>query len=231
VESYLANAEAYGIYILAAGVLLGAIGSLWLVVSAFRQHLGWGLAVLLLVPLGSLAFLVVHFRRAWLPMFVILIGASWIATAFLAPALHMQWYGLNDWERVVEGEVHLTLTGWNKPNSDYAKLAKRSDVVVLQMANKDVTDDTLAYLKNLTNLRELDLENTQITDEGLKTLKGFESLQDLRLRNTKITDAGFREHLLPLKNLKNLDVRDTDVSSKTMREWKKADSENRKYLR
>lgn len=229
-ETYLANAESLGVYFLGAGVLISAVGMLWLVVRGFRQHIGWGLAILLLIPLGALAFAVVHFRKAWLPAILVLLGAFCIATAFLAPALHMQLYGLGAWERIVEGEVHLTLTKWDSPSSDYAKLEKRDDIVVLQMANADVTDDTLLYLRNLSKLRELDLNNTQITDDGLKHLKNLSSLEELRLRKTKITDAGFREHLMPLKSLKNLDVRETGVTGKILREWKKADKENRKHL-
>lgn len=230
-EPYLANAEAYGIYLLLAGLLLATIGLAWLIVNAFREHIGWGLAVLLVTALAAPVFLILHFRRAWLPILLVLLGGLLIAVAFLAPILHVSWYGLGEWESVVDGEVHLTLTGWSKSADDYAMLEKRDDVVVLQMANEDVTDETLLYLKNMTRLRELDLERASITDEGLKTLKSLPALEDVRLRKTKITDAGFREHVLPLPKLKNVDVRDTQVTSKTMREWKKADPENRKYLK
>jgi hypothetical protein len=229
-EAYLANTEVYGIYLLLGGAFLLAVGALWLVISGFREHVAWGLALIVVWPLAFIAYLVLHFRKAWFPAALTMLGGLLICTAFLAPILHLKLYGLTAWERVVDGEVHLTLTGWDKPATDYAKLAERDDIVVLQMANEDVTDDTLHHLKNLTRLRELDLERTQITDEGLKSLKDLPALEDLRLRKTKITDAGFRESLLPLKNLKNLDVRDTEVASKTMREWKKADPENRKYL-
>lgn len=229
-EAYLANAEAYGIYLLLGGALVLAIGGVWLIVRAFGEHVLWGLALLFAFVLACPAFLCLHFRKAWLPTLLIVAGGLSMGLAFAAPILHLKWYGLGEWEKMVDGEVHLTLTGWNKPDSDYGKLATRDDIVVLQMANADVTDDTLVHLKNLTRLRELDLERTQITDEGLKRLKELPALEDLRLRKTKITDAGFREHLLPLPGLKNVDVRDTEVTAKTMREWKKADPDHRKYL-
>ncbi len=230
-EAYLASVEVYGVYLLLGGALLAAISFLWLVISGFRQHIGWGFAMILLGPIVCIAYLFVHFRKAWLPTLLLLLAGLCMVSAFFAPILLLHWYGLGEWERTVDGEVHLTLTGWNKPGSDYAKLEKRTDVVVLQMANDDVTDETLTYLKNLTQLRELDLERAQITDEGLKVIKDLPSLEDLRMRKTKITDAGFRTHLLALPRLKNVDVRDTEVTSKTMREWKKVDSENRKYLK
>lgn len=229
-EEYLANAEAYGVYVLFAGALLVIIGGIWLIVRAFQEHVGWGLGVLFFSIIAAPAFLILHFRQAWLPALILAVGGLAMSMAFFAPVAHLHWYGLAAWEKTVNGEVHLTLTGWNKPDSDYAKLEKRDDIVVLQMANEDVTDETLHYLKNLSKLREPDLERAQITDEGLKFIKELPALEDLRLRKTKITDAGFRTHLLPLPRLKNLDVRDTAVTSKTMREWKKADPENRKYL-
>jgi hypothetical protein len=54
-------------------------------------------------------------------------------------------------------------------------------------------------------------------------------LESLRLKNTRITDAGFRAHLLELDSLKEIDVRDSQVKSKTLRDWKKQ-KEGRKFL-
>lgn len=99
--------------------------------------------------------------------------------------------------------------------------------MVLQMANSDVNDETLRYLAGLKQLRELDLNNTQVTDAGLKELAELPKLRDLRLARTKITDDGFRQYLLGKESLMNLDLTGTSVASKTVREWKSANSERK----
>src|SRR5437899_2914318 len=66
-------------------------------------------------------------------------------------------------DKLVDGERHLTLTGWDR--TDYADfLGRKPDAVVLQMANADVTDDTLALLADMTRLRRLDVSHSQVTD-------------------------------------------------------------------
>jgi hypothetical protein len=52
--------------IVCIGIGVFALGSLWLIVEAFREHVGWGLAVLLL-PIATLAFLVHAWQRAKQP--------------------------------------------------------------------------------------------------------------------------------------------------------------------
>ncbi len=48
---------------------------------------------------------------------------------------------------VVDGQRHLTLTGWDR--KDYSILKLKPDVVVLQMANPDVTDQSLESLQEM----------------------------------------------------------------------------------
>jgi hypothetical protein len=128
----------------------------------------------------------------------------------------------------VDGEVHVTLTGI--PNYDYAKLARFQQAAVLQMANRDVTDETLKLLRGFTQLKELDLNDTAVTDDGLAELQHCPRLETLRLKNTRISDAGFRAHLLDRDSLKEIDVRETQVKSKTLRDWK-MQREGRKFLK
>jgi hypothetical protein len=68
---------------------------------------------------------------------------------------------------------------------DYAALTSRRDTAVLQMANEDLTDHTLQYLKGMTHLHSLDVSGTQITDEGLRVLAELPRLRELRLARTK----------------------------------------------
>ena len=122
--------------------------------------------------------------------------------------------------KIVAGERHLTLTGWDR--HDYSVITKFPDTVVLQMANSDVNDDTLKFLVGLNRLRELDLNDSQITDACLVTISKLPNLHDLRMARTKITDEGFRQNLLAKESLLNLDLTATSVASKTVREWKAA---------
>jgi hypothetical protein len=128
----------------------------------------------------------------------------------------------------VNGKVHVTLTGI--PNYDYAKLPRFQQAAVLQMANPDVTDETLTLLRGFTQLKELDLNDTAITDAGLAELQHCPRLETLRLKNTRITDAGFRTHLLNRDSLKEIDARETQVKSRSLRDWK-MQKEGRKFLK
>jgi hypothetical protein len=128
----------------------------------------------------------------------------------------------------VNGEVHVTLTGI--PNYDYAKLPRFQEAAVLQMANPDVTDETLKSLRGFTRLKELDLNDTAVTDAGLAELQNCPRLETLRLKNTRITDAGFRAHLLDRDGLREIDVRETQVKSRTLRDWK-MQKEGRRFLK
>jgi hypothetical protein len=120
-------------------------------------------------------------------------------------------------ERLVEDERHLTLTGWDR--HDYGLLADRPDVVVLQMANADVTDETLIALPRFDRLRELDLNDTAITDAALAWIAALPALERLRLANTAITETGFRTALMPHERLRELDLQGTAVSADTVSAW------------
>ena len=118
-------------------------------------------------------------------------------------------------DKLVDGQRHLTLTGWDR--KDYSVLRLKPDVVVLQMANPDVTDQSLEPLKEMKALQELDLSGTQVTDAGLKILKDLPALTRLRLARTKITDQGFHDALFAKDSLMQLDLRGTHVSHETVR--------------
>lgn len=220
--------EKYGILVLAFAAVLGLGAFLWLVVRAFRMHWAWGLGCLLFPPVAIL-FAGVHFRRVTGPLILLLVAALLMGGTFGLSSFLAHYASLGPREKLVDGELHLTLTGWDR--TDYALLQTKPETVVLQMANPDVTDDTLRYLKGMTRLRELDLNDTQITDAGLPLLTQLPALQILRLRQTRITDQGFREHLAGKTTLRELDLRQTDVASKTLRAWKAENKDQRKYLR
>lgn len=207
--------EEYIPYIFLTGLALSAIGFFALLVGAFQVNWRWGILVLIFPPL-ALAFAMKHYRQAWIPAATLALGFA--LTVF--PPLYMTLIpiDLGPRERVVGDERHLTLTGWDR--QDYALIAQKPDVVILQMANPDVTDATISYLKDFAKLRELDLNDTKVTDSSLDTLRTLRALQRLRLRNTAITDDGFKRVLAEMDSLKELDLRGTSIGKESVQGWK-----------
>ncbi len=195
--------ESYALYINLAGLAVIAVGCLGLTVRAFR-----------------------HWRKGLAPL--MLIGIGLVVTGFPPVYRLLVPIDLGPRERVVDGQRHITLTGWDR--NDYTFLGSKRDVAVLQMANHDVTDRTLELLKGMYALKALDLDNTQVTDAGLKILKDLPALNALHLRNTRITDRGFQDELATKESLRQLDLTGTQVSQETAQAWRKA-KDGRRVLR
>jgi hypothetical protein len=157
-------------------------------------------------------------KRLQAPFVSIVIAALLTGTPIVLNSFLSRTIDLKPLNPLVNGERHLTLTGWK--GSDYSVIVPLSDTIVLQMANPNVTDDTLKYIEGFNAIRELDLNNTQITDEGLEAIARIPKLRDLRLAQTKITDDGFRKHLLEKESLMNLDLSGTKISAEVINEWK-----------
>lgn len=187
--------DSYALYINLAGLAVIAVGCLGLIVRGFR-----------------------HWRKGLAPM--MLIGLGLMITGFPPAYRLLVPIDLGPRERIVDGQRHITLTGWDR--NDYTFLGSKQDVAVLQMANPDVTDRTLELLKGMNALKDLDLNNTQVTDAGLKILKDLPALNTLRLKNTKITDQGFQEELAGKESLLLLDLTGTQVSQGTAQAWRQA---------
>jgi hypothetical protein len=216
--------EVIGLYVLAAAAILVVIASLWLLVKAFKQSVWWGLGVLFFPPL-ALLFVVFHFKPSRGPLAVFLLAGLLVAGALVAGQLSVT---RDPRIKIVDGEKHITLT--RAEVDDYAILAKHPDVVVLQMANDDVTDDTLKHLEGMSQLRELDLNDTKVTDAGLALIAQLPKLEELRLARTMITDDGFRRYLLNKPELMKLDLTGCKkVRGKTKREWQ-AQNQERKLV-
>jgi len=222
--------ETYGVYILAVGAVLSVLGYLWLLVRAWRVDWRWAVGILL-VPLVLPVFVFMKFRHAALPTLLLLLGVA-MAGGTVGVNLYLAHHiDLGPREKIVDGERHITLTGWDNPPEDYVLLETKPDTVVLQMANSDVTDATLEYLVGLSELKELDLNDTQITDDALALIAQLPRLRLLRLRGTKVTDEGFQQHLMNKDTLRELDVRETGIASKTLRKWKSTQKEVRRVLK
>jgi hypothetical protein len=209
--------EEYAFFVLIAGLLIAAVGCLWLVIAAFKVRKLWGFGVLFFPPL-VLVFIYAHFRKSLPALIVLVISGLFLGAPYAANFYSERHAHRDPREKIVDGEMHLTLTNWD--GADYSFLEKKPQTVVVQMANPDVTDDTLKYLRGMDHLRELDLNDTNVTDEGLVVLAELPQLQILRLARTKITDAGFRKHLSDKRSLVNLDLTGTAVKGKSKRDWR-----------
>jgi hypothetical protein len=209
--------EGRAFYMQLGGLAVAAMGWIWLLTRAFRQHRRWGLASLILPPVGFV-FAGRHPRKGAAPL--ILFVLSILVAAM--PALYTLFVPLDlgPLESIVDGQRHLTLTGWDR--KDYSILKLKPDVVVLQMANPDVTDKSLESLQEMQALQELDLSGTQVTDTGLKILKDLPVLSTLRLARTKITDQGFHSTLFAKDSLMRLDLSGTQVGRETVQAWRNA---------
>jgi hypothetical protein len=207
----------YALYFNLVGLAVIVVGWIWMVARAFRHRTGSGFSVLL-VPPTAVLFGTWHWRKGLAPLMLIALG---LVIAGFPPAYRLLVPpDLGPRERTIDGQRHITLTGWDR--KDYALLGSKRDVVVLQMANSDVTDQTLQNLKGMDALKELDLNNTQVSDAGLAILKDLPALMSLRLKNTRITDQGFRETLANKEQLMQLDLTGTAVTPDTVRAWREA---------
>ena len=86
-----------------------------------------------------------------------------------------------------------------------------ASVVWLASNSNEISDEELAHLAELTQLRGFDLEGTQITDAGLAQLAGLKQLRSLYLPRTQITDAGL-VYLAGLTQLQRLNLQSTKIT-------------------
>jgi hypothetical protein len=219
--------EQYGLYLLAAGAVLALLSFVLLVRAGFKLRRLWGFGMLFFPPVAAV-FVVRHFRQARGALLVGLLAALVLATPYALSYYERHFVKLAPYEQMVDGERRITLTGL--ADFDYATLQDKRDTVVLQMANADVSDQTLEYLRGMNRLRKLDLSGTRITDEGLRVLADLPGLQELYLARTAITDEGFRKYLAPREGLLKLDLTGTQVKGKTKRDWKKHKPDEREFV-
>ena len=92
-----------------------------------------------------------------------------------------------------------------------------------------ITDETLAQLQQIPDLRWLYLQGTSITDDQLKYLSPLTSLLRLHLEKTNVGDAGLK-HLLPLRELEYLNLYGTQVSDEALPTLQQLTSLKQLYL-
>ncbi|MFQ3593379.1 MAG: hypothetical protein SNJ82_09380 [Gemmataceae bacterium] len=226
--------EHYLVFLVLAGLFLVAGALFWCLIRAFRQAWYWGLLSLLIPPLvlywsahaprcGEAAQGRKPLHRA--PLALIVLGCVLILGTITWNAYQARNVTFGEREKLVEGQRHLTLTGWNK--DDYSLLAQKPDVYLLQMANPDVTNQTLRLIEGFERLEVLDLRDTAIDDEGLAIVGSLPRLRVLYLSRTQVTDEGFVQYLANKPTLMEVTTTGTRIKSKTLRDWKKANPERR----
>ena len=62
----------------------------------------------------------------------------------------------------------------------------------MSLANTQITDAGLQYLKGMTQLEWLNLDSTQVSDAGLEQIKRLPKLERLVLTHTDVTDEGVK---------------------------------------
>lgn len=86
-----------------------------------------------------------------------------------------------------------------------------------RLAGTNVTDDTIAPLKEVTSLVELNLGTTRVTDAGLVAIATLGYLQNLQAPLTSLTDAGLA-HVKGLSNLVTLNLYGTQVTDEGLQQ-------------
>lgn len=67
--------EILGMILLVIGVLISAVGSIWLLIEAFQESILWGLGCVF-VPFIPLIFLVMHWSKCAKPSLIMLVGTA-----------------------------------------------------------------------------------------------------------------------------------------------------------
>jgi hypothetical protein len=110
-------------YMQIGGLVVALLAWVWLIVRAFRTRRGWGFARLVMPPV-SLVSATRHPRQGILPtgLFVLslLVAAAPALYTLLVPL------ELKPRHKLVEGQRHLTLTGWDR--KDYSILKHNADI-------------------------------------------------------------------------------------------------------
>lgn len=113
-------------------------------------------------------------------------------------------------EESPDGELMVDLSRATHTNDDLACLKDLHDLRGLFVQDAHVTDAGLQHLRGLKDLRVLSLTSPKLTDAGLQHLKGLDNLERLWLANG-FTDTGL-VYLKELPNLKFLEFANVEVT-------------------
>lgn len=102
--------------------------------------------------------------------------------------------------------VEVSFSQKKPSNDDLALLSMLPQLKKLSLLECNITDDGMKRLSPLVNLEELDLEGNVLSDKGLEAIEKLTKLRRLTLSVTDITDAGLN-HLKEMKSLRILRIR------------------------
>ena len=63
-----------GFVLVILGILLCAVGSIWILVAAFKESILWGLGVLFINSIVTIIFVIMHFEETKKPFIIWIIG-------------------------------------------------------------------------------------------------------------------------------------------------------------
>ena len=110
--------------------------------------------------------------------------------------------------------IQLTLAAVSDQGLSHLRTLKRVEVVNLPTSfpevARDISDDGIQHLGELTEMQSLALDNTSVTDNGLAHLSQLSKLHTVSLRNTVITSHGL-SHIAALGDLVYLRLDSTNV--------------------
>jgi Leucine Rich repeat len=105
---------------------------------------------------------------------------------------------------IVKGQAHAEPYNIGPADDVLAKLASQKGIRTLQIGGQQATNRGMAYVDSMTGLEELIIfPANQISDEGVAHLTGLRNLRVLFITNSQVTDAGLR-HLSRLRSVEHL---------------------------
>lgn len=92
---------------------------------------------------------------------------------------------------------------------EFEKLGVLRQLEYLSLRNAPVTNDLLEPISTLLLIQRLDLDCTDITDDGLAYLKNLPNLKELRLKDNPQLTQACTQHLSQIKSLEQLHLGNT----------------------
>lgn len=114
-------------------------------------------------------------------------------------------------------------------NESLAQLKRLPQLRRLHLRDSGVTDEGLVHLRGLTELEELTLECPAVADAGLAHLRELTKLEKLSIGCPAVTDAGLI-HLRDLHNLRLLSLEGTQVTGAGLEHLAKHSQLRKLYL-
>jgi hypothetical protein len=118
-------------------------------------------------------------------------------------------------------EANFRLKGAEVTDASIAPLKNLKSVVELRLGNTKIGNAGLAVVSELPYLQVLSLELTEVSDAGLDHIRSLSNLVYLNLYGTKVTDAGIAK-LTGLKHLRNLYLWQTQVTADGVKKLQEA---------